>query len=210
MMKRSAIALLALFSLVLTGCSGAEAEPEPTAPNVEAPAGGESEEPDENLSSRGNRVLEPGDVAVVTGFESEEHEVAKFVIKGIEVDPTCTGQFPQESENGHLVAVEVEVETGPEPGFSEGTYGGNFSTGPEVFRVVDKNGTTLNSATSVSSMMCFDQSEQIPSNLGAGERATGKMVLDVPSTEGVLIYDNFTSPDCPSFEWNFPSATVGA
>jgi hypothetical protein len=154
--------------------------------------------------------LEPGDVALVTGFESEEHEVAKFVIKSIEVDPACTGQFPQEAENGHLVAIEVEIETGPEPGFSEGTYGGNFSMAPEVFRVVDKNGTTLNSATSVASMMCLDQSEQIPSNLGAGERATGRLVFDLPSTEGILIYDNFTSPDRPSYEWKFPTTTVGA
>lgn len=207
-MKRSALALLALSALTLTGCSGAESEP--TAPNVEAPAAGEPEKSEETLSSRGNRVLEPGDVAVVTGFESEDDEVAKFVIKGIEVDPTCTGEYPEEAENGHLVAIDVEIETGPEPGFSEGTYGGNFSMAPEVFRVVDKNGTTLNSATSVASMMCLDQSEQIPSNLGAGERATGRMVFDLPSTEGVLIYDNFTSPDRPSYEWKFPATTVGA
>lgn len=209
-MKRSAFALLALSALALTGCSGAEAESEPTAPNVEAPAGGASQEPEKELSSRGNRVLEPGDVAVVTGFESEDHEVAKFVIKDIAVDGACTGQFSEKPENGHFVIVEVEIETGSEPGFSEGTYGGNFSMSPEVFRVVDKNGTTLNAATSVASMMCLDQSEQIPSNLGAGERATGKLVFDLPNAEGVLIYDNFTSPDRPSFEWHFPATTVGA
>lgn len=209
-MKHSALLLFALSALVLTGCSGDATEPEPSAPNVEAPAGGASEKPEEGLSSRGNRVLEPGDVAVVTGFENEEHEVAKFVIKDIEVDPTCTGQFSEEPENGHFVAIDVEIETGPEPGFSEATYGASFSMSPEVFRVVDKNGTTLNTATSVASMMCLDQSDQIPSNLGAGERATGKLVFDLPSAEGVLIYDNFTSSDRPSFEWKFPVTTVGA
>lgn len=209
-MNRIGTSLLVLLSLLLAGCSGAEAEPEITGPNVELPAVGEPEASDEKLSSRGNRVLELGNPAVVTGFESEDDKVATFVIKDIEVDPTCTAPYAEDPENGHFVAVEVEIETGPEPGFSEGTYGGNFSMAPEVFRVVDKNGTTLNSATSVASMMCFDQTEQIPSNLGASERATGKMVFDVPSAEGVLIYDNFTSSDRPSFEWKFPATTVGA
>lgn len=208
LMKRSALALLALSALALTGCSGAEAEPEPTAPNVEVPTSDGAESEEQDLSSRGNLVLEPGDPVVVTGYEDDDLEGATFVVKSVEVDPVCTDPYVQESENGHFVVLEVEVETAKEPDFTEATFG-SFYVGSGAFKVIDKNGTTVNEVMGTG-YSCFDQAEQLPGNLGAGERATGKVVLDVPSAEGVIVYNNFVAPGRPSYEWHFPTKTVGA
>lgn len=207
-MQRNAAILFVLSSLALAGCSGAEADPEPTAPNVEAPTSDAVETADEELSSRGNLVLEPGDPVVVTGYEDDNLEAATFVVKSVEVDPTCTNAYVQEPENGHFVVLEIEVETAKEPDFTEATYG-SFYVGSGAFKVIAKNGTTVNEVDG-SGYSCFDQAEQLPGNLGAGERATGKVVLDVPSAEGVIVYNNFVAPDRPGYEWNFPIKTVGA
>ncbi|MGK7222136.1 hypothetical protein ACSNO4_05000 [Kocuria flava] len=129
-------------------------------------------------------------------------------MKSIEVDPTCTSPYAQAPKNGHFVVLDVEVETVAEPDFTEATYG-SFYVGASAFKVVADNGTTVNEIDG-NGYSCFDSGEMLPGNLGAGERAMGKVVLDVPTPEGVIIYSNYVGFDRPSFEWEYPSKSVGA
>lgn len=207
-MKRSALALLALSGFILAGCSGAEAEPEPTAPNVESPTTEASESTREDLSPRGNVVMEPGKPAVIYGYEDEDLEAATFVVKSIKVDPTCTSPYAEAPKNGHFVTLDIEVETATEPDFTEATFG-SFYVGSGAFKVIADNGTTVNEVDG-NGYTCFDSGEQLPGNLGAGERATGKVVLDVPTAEGVIVYNNYVGFDRPSFEWAYPVKPAGA
>ena len=45
----------------------------------------------------------------------------------------------------------------------------------------------------------------LPSTIGPGERATGKVILDVPSTEGILVY-NEAMDSSLGWEWEIPQA----
>lgn len=196
--------VLPFTALLLAGCGGSP-QSTPTAPTVEPATSNQTASASPTTSadggaksSRGNLVKKVGEGASVT---DKDKTVASFVVNSIEVDPQCTGTSAAPAENGHFVALDVSMETAPElaesvnPQFGLAGYG---------WKAIADNGTTFNgSLSSFSAFMCFPDAERFPSALGPGEKATGKIVLDVPTPTGVLVHQQGFMP--AGWEWEYPA-----
>ncbi|WP_416430048.1 hypothetical protein [Paenarthrobacter nicotinovorans] len=99
---------------------------------------------------------------------------------------TCTEQYAQPAVNGHLVVVDVAVETKPELAEAIMT---SYYLNPSDFKFVADNGTTFNgNLGTAAAFSCLPSPELFPSGgLGPGEKAAGKVVLDLPAPTGVLV-----------------------
>lgn len=169
--------------------NSAEAEATETA----APA-----EPEGEKSERGNLIKAIGEGAGITW---EGKEVASFVVNSIAVDPGCTNEFATEPENGHFVVLDVSLKTEPELAEAPSPSFGLAGIG---WTAIAPNGTTSNADTfSGAAFMCLDDSEVLPSALGPGEQATGKIVLDVENPEGVLVHKPLFQDF--GWEWSYPA-----
>lgn len=197
-MKYKHLAAAALLPLLLAGCGGTPAA-SPSAPSVEpatqAPA--KTDAAAGPKSSRGNLIKKVGEGASVT---DKEKTVASFVVNSIQVDPTCTNTMTMPSEHGHFVALNVSMETDPalaesvNPQFGLAGYG---------WKAIADNGTTFNgNITTFAATMCLNDTERFPSALGPGEKATGTIVVDVPTPTGVLIHQQGFMP--LGWEWEYP------
>lgn len=202
-MKYNLAAAAALLPLLLTGCGGASTAP--TAPTVEPATGGQSSAaaaPEGNKtgakSSRGNLVKKVGEGASVT---DKGKAVASFVVNSIKLDPTCTNQFATPADNGHFIALNVSMET--DPALAE-SVNPQFGLAGYAWKVVAENGTTFNGdVMSGASFFCLNDEERFPSALGPGEKATGTIILDVPTPSGVLIHQQGFMP--AGWEWEYPA-----
>lgn len=176
--------------LGLTACAGSGDAPAsaPTAPSVE-PAVAETTQaqPTPGLSERGNLMKRVGESSSITLDGQEDNPALNFVVNKIDVDPTCTTSYAEKSENGHFVTIDISAETGPQDQFKEAFYGTDFMFNPSEWKFITPAGTTANSVASGASYTCLEQADQIPM-MGPAERATGKIVLDVPDKTGILIY----------------------
>ncbi|WP_270256719.1 hypothetical protein [Kocuria marina] len=176
--------------LGLTACAGSSDAPAsaPTAPSVE-PAIAETTQaqPTSGLSERGNVMKRVGESASITINGQESTPVVNFVVNGIEVDPKCTNPYAEKPENGHFVTLDVSAETGPREQFQQAFQGSEYMFNPFDWKFITPSGTTANSVASTPAFSCLTQAEQI-SEMGPAERATGKIVLDVPAKTGTLIY----------------------
>ncbi|MET3719224.1 hypothetical protein [Arthrobacter sp. UYEF21] len=131
----------------------------------------------------------------------KEKTVASFVINSIQVDPACTNSSAMPAKNGHFVVLDVSMETMPaladsvNPQFGLAGYG---------WKAIADNGTTFNGdVASFESYMCLPEAERFPSALGPAEKATGKIVFDVPTTTGVLVHKQAFMP--AGWEWAYPA-----
>ena len=85
------------------------------------------------------------------------------------------------------MTLDVSAETGPREQFQEAFYGTDYTFNPHEWKFITPAGTTANSVASTASYMCLPDADRIP-EMGPAERATGKIVLDVPAKTGTLIY----------------------
>lgn len=201
---KKALLTLPVAALLLAGCGGTP-QGSPTAPSVEPATGASSagtttSSPAANAtkSSRGNLVKKVGEGASVT---DKDKTVASFVINSIQVDAPCTNQYAQPSENGHFVALNVSMET--DPALAE-SVNPQFGLAGYAWKAVADNGTTFNgNIMTASSFMCLNDEENFPSALGPGEKATGTLVLDVPTPTGVLVHKQGFMP--AGWEWEYPA-----
>lgn len=200
-MKSKVMGSLVCLPLLLAGCGGAP-QASPSAPTVQPASANPSASPSATASgpksSRGNLVKKVGEGASVT---DKGKTVASFVINSIQVDPKCTNTSAMPSEHGHFVALDVSMETAPElaesvvPKFGLSGYG---------WKAIADNGTTFNgNVTTFAAVMCYTDTERFPSSLGPGEKATGKLVLDVPTPTGVLVQQQGFMPF--GWEWEYPT-----
>ncbi|MGJ9402422.1 hypothetical protein [Arthrobacter sp. KK5.5] len=222
-MKKS-FALGAVLALTLTGCGATAGETEsnvsvepaassagPTtaasAPESSAAPSGaiETEEAEASetvsgdLSERGNMVKKIGDSAGLTGPDGET--LVEFTVHSIEVDPKCTGQFAEKSENGHLLALDVSVAT--KAGMEEAHFGG-WSMSPYSFKTIAPNGTTSNSDLgTMPTYSCLDDSEGLPDTIGDAEKARGIVILDVENPKGTLVFEDPLAQ--AGWEWEYPA-----
>lgn len=208
-MKRKITAALSLsvLPLLLAACGGAP-QSAPTAPTVEPATGGQSASASATASttataesaksSRGNLIKKIGEGASVT---DNDKTVASFVIKSIQVDPKCTNPSAMPSKNGHFVALDVSMQT--DPALAE-SVNPQFGLAGYAWKAIAANGTTFNGdLMSFESVMCLPETENFPSALGPGEKATGKIILDVPTPTGVLVHkQGFMTT---GWEWQYPA-----
>lgn len=195
-MSRASGALALLLVLApLTACS---AEKDPAkAPSVEPVAPTESKKDEPARSDRGNLIKEVGQPAGIGPLDGGGPNTVDFVITNITVDAACTNEFAQTPMNGHFIRVDMDVTTTSE-------FDGLFMVQTNgVWKWVDANGTTANSDPATGSgYMCLNDAEMLPDTIGTGEKATGAVVLDVPTTEGFLVFSQ--GPDA-GWEWAVPA-----
>jgi hypothetical protein len=197
------LALVAVMGVSLSACSGPTAATAPTSPSVEsiAPAAAtKAAEP--KKSPRGNIIKTLNEGGSISNEDGKT--LASFAVSNISVDTPCTGPYPDPKgpENGHIVVLDVSIETTPELGAAD-SYPKTFDLNPYSFKFVGANGTTFNGNLATGPAYGCLPDEQVLSSSGVGpaEKVTGKVVLDVPETTGVLVFK-------PGFmdsgwEWNF-------
>lgn len=79
-----------------------------------------------------------------------------------------------------------------------------FGLAGYAWKAIAANGTTFNGdLMSFESIMCLPEAENFPSALGPGEKATGKIILDVPTPTGVLVHKQGFMPT--GWEWQYPA-----
>ncbi|MET3203942.1 UNVERIFIED_ORG: hypothetical protein ABIB21_000718 [Arthrobacter sp. UYEF13] len=123
------------------------------------------------------------------------------MINSIQVDLPCTNKYAQPSKNGHFVALNVSMET--DPALAE-SVNPQFGLAGYAWKAIASNGTTFNGdIMTASSFMCLNDEEKFPSALGPGEKATGTIVLDVPTPTGVLVHKQGFMP--AGWEWEYPA-----
>ncbi|MCP3425013.1 hypothetical protein NBM05_02940 [Rothia sp. AR01] len=137
-------------------------------------------------SDRGYLVKEIGQPSYIN--DSSGTPAVTFVVTDVVADPVCSAPYAAAPENGHLVRVDVEVETGSAASLEELFYGDSYYFSASDWRFVDTEGVRANTTDTVASWSCLEPSEQLPIDIGPGERVTGSVVLDLPSTAGTLIY----------------------
>lgn len=209
-MKPQLASALDLAPLFLAGCATsadterADAAEIPSAPSVE-PATAEpttpSAQPDD-MSPRGNTITQVADFATLRPVADPDCEAVTFAITDIAPDFACTSPYAEPPKNGHFVALTMDIETGPEPKFSEYLPGG-FYISNYSFKFVTPEGTTANDVSG-NAYMCLNEAEQLPAEIGGGEKVTGRIVLDVPSNQETIIYEDMSSGE--GWEWEIPVA----
>lgn len=187
MLNRTGISAVAAIVLLLTvGCSSAE----PSPPGVSK---SETQVESEAIpkSERGNIVKQVGEPAELRNADGDL--LASLTINSIEVDPACPSADAVPAEIGHIVALDVEFESTAD--FEKGT----LILGPWGFRAIDDEGVTLNGdPESVASVMCLEANsgEFVNRTPNPGEKIVGKVMLDVPSSNGVLVFADM-------WEWEY-------
>lgn len=195
---RKILALIALTVLLLTGCSTAQTDAAP--PEVESakpatvtpvPEPPTTTEPAEETptaeaaptSERGNLIKQVGEGA---GWTEDGETLAEFVVNSITVDPVCTAPYAAPAENGHLIALDVSVQT--YPALSDSLYR-TFSLNPYMMKIVAPNGTTSNAELgTVASFSCLPDTMTLPAEgVGPAEKVTGNIVIDSEVPSGTLL-----------------------
>lgn len=192
-MNRKLFVVASATALLFTGC-GSAATPAsapdvtPIASSSATPSSEASSVPETKRSDRGNAIKEIGQTA---WMETEEGDtMVSFVVKGIKTDIKCNMGYSVKPDNGHLIAVKMDVDV--KKAFADPDNPGlTFPTDSYSWKFVSKNGTTFNGDLgSDASINCLDDKETLPSGgIGPAQKATGLVVLDVPATTGTLIFD---------------------
>lgn len=194
-MVRATVAALAL--IVLLAACGTPATPQlgvppaggtPAAPAVAAPAA--------DLSERGNRIKQLGEIA---GYGPTDQDiVVTFAIDQITVDAKCTSQFAQKPENGRFIKVDLRAETKPTMPTDRG-----YSINPFDFTTIGADGITEQSLTTGPAFTCIDPSAQFPAAISPGSKYRGSIILDTKNTSGVLVYRPGFDLGGSGWEWKY-------
>jgi len=170
----------------------AEQDPEPE------PAADEPER-----SDRGNLVKDIGQAAGVTAEDGTQ--LVNFTVTDIRVDPECTEEaFLQEPPaNGNFVAVDMAIETLPELA-ERAEYEAYVNVSEYSFSVFGPDGMRDNDVDG-NGFFCLTDAEQLPPEIGPGEKVNGTVVLDTQYTEGTVVLsgDAFGVYDGAGWEWSY-------
>lgn len=202
----SAIALTATLGLSLSACGGSPSA-NATSPNVESMAPSTASPAaalEVKKSPRGNIVKELAQPAGIS--DKDGKPLVNFTVNSITVDVPCTGPYPQPTENGHFTVLDVTVETTPELGTAEGSSG-TFDINAHMFKFVGASGTTFNgSLAGAATYGCLPDEQMINlsgAGIGPAEKVTGKVVLDLPETTGLLVFKSYLTSGNGGWEWTF-------
>lgn len=205
--KTGVVAAIIAAGLALTACASSAPSAEPTTPAVVSagptaqPTAEPTAEPttpaasEPETSVRGNLVKRVGDPFGVTSPDGNT-QLATFVVTALTVNPQCTGEYVQPSENGVFVRMDLQGETTPE------YEAGNLLLDPAVMKIIAENGTTFNGLLSTAgAYSCLADAERLNTNFGPAERVVGSLIFDVPTATGIIVNDNFGAG---GWEWVYP------
>lgn len=195
-----------ITSAVTSGVKSATDAPAPSVPAaVQSSAAAQEsavakDNPGATLSERGNIVRTVGQGAGLS--DKSGNQAVSFVVNKITLDPPCTGKYPRPAVNGHYLALDISAQGFPalKNLFGSGTFDLNASN----WKLIAANGTTFNGRlNSGPALGCLADAEQLPDRVGVGEKITGTLILDVPATEGTLVFDPTFANS--KWEWQYPA-----
>ena len=188
-MRARSIAVLAAALVALSACAPTPPTADEAAvPPVAAPTASPTPPPaddeatdfgDAEFNDRGNLIKQIGQSAGMTYYDTL---VASFVVTEIMLDLECTSGFANPPANGHYLGVKIDIETLPELANADFA---SVTISPYDWQVFDSTGMRLNDAQG-NAWSCLDQSQQLPTDLGPGQRASGWIVLDVAQPTGSI------------------------
>lgn len=194
MRTRSIAATLAAVVLLLSGCGAQQNTAETTKEHQKPEQAQQQAEPE--TSERGNLVKHIGDTSYIYADTSMKTEWAQWTVTNITLDAPCTNEYAEPSENGHMVVMDVTAETTKDLPTDQPLYLGAVG----MWQYVLKDGTISNAPVQGSaSTMCLPQSELLPGEIGTASKAQGKLVFDLPTTDGYLVYK-----DGDTTGWEYP------
>lgn len=189
-----------ISSSIAAGMKSATNSPAPTIPPAAPSSALATDNSGETKSDRGNIIRTLGQGAGLS--DQSGNQAVSFVLNKITIDPVCTGNYARPPENGHFLALDISAQTFPPLKDLFGS--GQFDFGAYNWKLIAANGTTYNgSLNSGPAIGCLADAEKLPNRVGTGEKVTGTLILDVPATEGTLVFAP-TFADA-SWEWQYPA-----
>lgn len=203
-MKRSAlVAATFVVALMLAACAAdkqADSTGKLALPSTAAAAPSTTAAPTSDRNARGNIVKAMGEEAGFLSRSDPSKDLLTFAVDSVTVDPPCTADYTQPTENGHFVALAMRLATSPD--MAEEPDLSYFTVNPNDFSFVGADGLTVSNLATMAAYSCIDQGQMLTSNaLAPGSQYAGTVVLDVPATTGVVIYHPMGNPS--GWEWSF-------
>lgn len=135
-------------------------------------------------SERGNIVKKAGEKAGIKDKAGEE--AVAFTVTDIDPDYKCTSRSARKPQNGRFVALTVEVAAGKNLAEVTSSDSLHLVTG---WNFQDKDGTVPNAnPLSSATFSCLAESDRLASRIGPASKAKGLIVLDLPKSEGIVVY----------------------
>lgn len=193
-MKKHTISIgLAVAALAFAGCSSQDksedaATPMQTVAPIETTTPSPSQEAP-SLNSRGNLEKAVGEEAGIMTADGEA--IYTFKVNSITPDVQCTQEFATSPENGHFVAVDMDVVTSNAQ-IMEENYMSDVYVTPSSWKFISAEGTVFNGDLGTgASFSCLGDETTLASSIGPDQKANGIVLLDVPNLDGTLVYEDF-------------------
>lgn len=148
-------------------------------------------------SDRGNIIKEVGEPAGLDGDNGEP--IAEFTLTDIETDFDCPSDIADKPANGQFVALSFEVKT--YPALAQQEYVDSVSISEYDMTVFAPDGTRENDSSG-NALFCLDAADELPRDIGPGEQASGKIILDTAQESGIIVFDYYLV-DGAQWEWSF-------
>lgn len=205
MIRRPFAALTAVLLVVgLAACgSASSASAGADAPHSNPTAAQPKRIPKGVRNQRQNIVKHIGEEAGVLSGD-QTLMPAKWTVTNIVIDPPCTGQFSQPPAAGHYVELDISVETTAD--YKDTEYGSLALGAPAAWFYIQKDGTQWNGQPSGNAYNCIARDQMLPDMIGTSMKASGKVLFDLPSTDGTLV---FTQNGTASGGWEYPLSSDG-
>ena len=159
-----------------------------TAPSA-APIPTESEsEASDGKNERGNFEAHIGDTGTLGTAGGGSEVTTKFTVNSIKTPVCDQDYYDQKPKNGRLMAISMTVET--TKALAKQSYD-KFTISAYDFKFIAANGTTFNgNLSTIATYGCVADSVTFPSSgLGPSEKASGVIIVDIPRSPGVLVYE---------------------
>lgn len=153
------------------------------------------------VNERNNFVKHIGDLAAIT--DENGKDVVDWTVTNIVIDPQCTGEYAQPPKNGHYV--ELDISMSATSGFTGDKYGSLMLGSPSWWTYVQADGTQWNGHPDGNSFGCMPDDQTLPQQFNQGTKASGKVIFDVPSTDGSLVF----TTGVVQGGWEYPLSSEG-
>ncbi|GAA0193325.1 DUF4352 domain-containing protein [Glutamicibacter creatinolyticus] len=192
MKRNSTLASLCIALLTVSGCASSSESSTPSETPVDFELNKSSEEsratptpsPSPSKNIRGNLEKDLGETAGFLSYSGDT--TAVFQIKDFVRNVKCTEPYSEKPENGELVALKISAKT--EPSLAE-DINGSITFDPIMWKYIDSDGKTFNGDLgTISTYSCWAEKKIISNQIGPGEKVEGWVLLDVPASDGLLVY----------------------
>lgn len=215
-MKRLATGIALGATLALAGCSGftSSNSSDYTPPSYSDHASVVSEHPSQDAdttthpdtpkpaapttNARGNIEKQIGEQGTIQ-VTATKAVVFTFTINAITPGYKCTGSYPEPSQNGQFLAIDMTVTAGP--GASE--VGGSVDISAYDFQIIGLDGVVESNTDSIATYGCVADSHEFPTQgVSQGTTGHGIVVLDTKNASGYLVFKPAYMSD-GGFEYKF-------